>query len=407
MSENEPHSSDFLQKFRLITQLLVISVAINIGLLATFVYQNILSSPEVFYSYEMSSSSMESTRSQISNSDYLTSIKDYPFRELVAILTDDELLEQGFRKRDLALSILVQDHYFNLQKALANRPFSERILEYKDGKDFKTIKVFPGLREYEYDAIIHFAVTEKWPMICKGLFYQLQANTFLDKDLVDAFCVTQEYHILETLFYQSPVTVSNLELVEVVRDYDWKYISRFCEDQKISQDLSIDKRRTFLLHGINHESMHAASILLKTDFLFVLQKLDDMYTLRILELIQKSSDEAIQLCVELLKSPRSDAVWQKSAQKLYLFHGEVPPEKLVYTQVVARFTNKASVQTTRTQLEEIARNDQVGDMLFHRVREGETLWKIARIYDVELADLIETNGLEGDQIRPGIQLLIP
>jgi membrane-bound lytic murein transglycosylase D len=44
----------------------------------------------------------------------------------------------------------------------------------------------------------------------------------------------------------------------------------------------------------------------------------------------------------------------------------------------------------------------------HRVRSGETLWGISRRYRVSLQALLETNGLSGDElIRPGLLLRIP
>lgn len=43
----------------------------------------------------------------------------------------------------------------------------------------------------------------------------------------------------------------------------------------------------------------------------------------------------------------------------------------------------------------------------HQVREGETLFRIARRYGVQVADLQRANGLASDLIRPGQVLLLP
>jgi LysM repeat protein len=46
--------------------------------------------------------------------------------------------------------------------------------------------------------------------------------------------------------------------------------------------------------------------------------------------------------------------------------------------------------------------------VIHRVRRGETLFRIARLYGVPLERLLEYNGLSaGDPIRPGDVLKIP
>jgi membrane-bound lytic murein transglycosylase D len=48
-----------------------------------------------------------------------------------------------------------------------------------------------------------------------------------------------------------------------------------------------------------------------------------------------------------------------------------------------------------------------GDEAEHMVREGESLWEIARRYDLSVEALSEANGLSGSTIRPGQKLRIP
>ena len=42
----------------------------------------------------------------------------------------------------------------------------------------------------------------------------------------------------------------------------------------------------------------------------------------------------------------------------------------------------------------------------HKVQEGESLWTIARHYDIHVKDIMEWNGLEDDKIKPGTDLKI-
>ena len=43
----------------------------------------------------------------------------------------------------------------------------------------------------------------------------------------------------------------------------------------------------------------------------------------------------------------------------------------------------------------------------HTVKEGESLWKIARQYKVKVDALISSNHIEGERLFPGMELTIP
>lgn len=47
-----------------------------------------------------------------------------------------------------------------------------------------------------------------------------------------------------------------------------------------------------------------------------------------------------------------------------------------------------------------------GDGKYHTVQEGESLWRIAKKYQVRVAEIMEWNKLDDDQIKPGVQLVI-
>lgn len=44
---------------------------------------------------------------------------------------------------------------------------------------------------------------------------------------------------------------------------------------------------------------------------------------------------------------------------------------------------------------------------YHTVKEGESLWKIARQYKVKPEEIARLNGLEKDKIFPGMTLKVP
>ena len=68
-------------------------------------------------------------------------------------------------------------------------------------------------------------------------------------------------------------------------------------------------------------------------------------------------------------------------------------------------TNRLAANTSSTKSKTKVKNTKNGKKT-HTVREGESLWVIARHYDVRVKDLMEWNNLEDDKIKPGTDLKI-
>jgi LysM repeat protein len=143
---------------------------------------------------------------------------------------------------------------------------------------------------------------------------------------------------------------------------------------------------------------------LKTDFVFVLRRLDDKGILDLLKQANGMDDLFKHFCVELLKSTRSDAVWSKSAELLYSCVSEMMPFPFNREIALARFAPKSKTSSVKeapaTQVQKVSRR-------VHTVQEGENLWKIARSYKVQVDEIVALNGLEKDKIQPGMMLQIP
>ncbi len=60
-----------------------------------------------------------------------------------------------------------------------------------------------------------------------------------------------------------------------------------------------------------------------------------------------------------------------------------------------------SVVTSSTKSQKSSNKNKI-----HRVKEGESLWTIARHYDIHVKDIMEWNNLENDKIKPGVDLKI-
>ena len=179
------------------------------------------------------------------------------------------------------------------------------------------------------------------------------------------------------------------------------------------QDLTKERQRSFLLNCLEDKSSVAAQMLLDVDFEFVVKRLDDVQVLNLLELLPFSSNNNVQkLCIELLKSSRRDNVWKASAEKLYVINKEKMPVPYDHKKVLDRFVFsnkiiKEKILSEKNDLTIVQENKKISSPVIHLVKDGENLWKIARLYKIEINEIIKANHLENDRIYPGAKIVIP
>lgn len=406
--------SKWIKKFRLFTLILILSGGLNIFFLIYIIYGHFALHP---IDLKISPLKAQQKRKDLNNCDYLSIISTRNFSELVSLLSNCQLVEEGYSKRDLALGCLISYHDFNLEKALPNQNFQTRIVHYKNSKkEDKEVVLIPGLRDHHYKSIIHYAFSEKWPLTSKGLFFLLKKwEKPRDGSLEKAFFVTEEFYNISNLFNQD-VTVKQIEVLDLICECaSWDYIEKFSEEQKNFANRDIREcRLQFLLHALGDKSPTAAYLLLRSDFIYALKRLSDEKILDILSLLKDQSKELEQFCVELLKSSRSDDIWRAAAAKLYEFSKENIPDNLIKAEVKKKFVqsedlkNKWQKEESKPgSLRNIIRGADKQKKNIHIVREGENLWKIARLYKVEIDELIRVNKLETERIFPGLEIIIP
>ncbi len=382
------------KKFKFLALALIFSGALNIGLIAAFAFFMFQETPISQIVAKPVKKELLSTNGQI-----FASMARLSFRELVSYLTNRELIEEGYTKRDLALAALVAFHHFNLEKALSAPPNQIRTLV--SAGDQK-VDLFPGLSEEEFEAIIRFAYQEKWPLTAKGLFAILQSHqTVRDESLEQAFFHTPEFHALQLLFQKSGAPQEPSLLLNLIAEGNWELLEKLSREQAQVLDFSVDKRRNLLLGYIALHSPTGAQLLLKTDFAFASKRMEDRGILDLLSLLKKQSEEATQFCVELLRSPRSDAIWQAAAMTLYAYAGELATAPIDPKVVLARFAPESAPIPAAPKPVSSAEGK------VHVVKDGESLWKVSRTYKVKVDEIVKLNGLEKDSLYPGMILKIP
>jgi hypothetical protein len=305
---------------------------------------------------------------------------------LVALLTNRELIEEGYSKRDLALSALVGYHHFNLEKAIG--PIAQKRKIHDD-----QIELYPDLSEQQFEAIIRFAYQEKWPLTSKGLFALLQTlPSPRDTSLEQAVSLTPEFFALQVLFQKTGAPQEPNMLINLAAEGNFDLLDQFTKEQAQLLDLSVEKRRRLLLGYLAHRSSTAAELLVKTDSTFALKRLDDKGMLDLLSLLNQKTVQTETFCASLLQSSRSDAIrkaagdrarnWNSTVSVVIAVEPEISPEPVIHP----------AAETA---------------VIYHTVGEGESLWKISRQYKVKVDDIVLLNGIDKDKLYPGMTLRIP
>lgn len=396
-------ASPWERKVRFLTQVLILSVALNVGLVATFFYF-VLQKKETPVVFELSPVE-KTTESLATNQELLSSYSTLSFAELISLLEDGSFVEEGYRKRDLALASLVAFHFFNLEKALSSTPSQQRQLSFlnQQGQEKVNITVFPGLSDDQFQALIQYVKTEKWTLTAQGIFFELKQGQ-QDSALLETFYLTSEFRVVEALFTRSGLVFPKEFLVLLLTQGDWDMVKELTEEQKQAQDLSPYKLKNFLLSYVKKRSLLAAKILLEWDREFVAKKLEDFDLILFLDLFPQTSPSLSLIIKDLLCSPRSDVIWRKCAEKLYTFHQLPIPETYNYDLVFQTFFPE--IPRPKQDPIKVVEFSSTKKRIYI-VQSGDNLWKIAKKHKVSIDALRKQNKLTTDKLRVGKELEIP
>lgn len=304
--------------------------------------------------------------------------------DLFSKLRETATIGNKLHQRDLALALLIANHNFDVTKAMQSRmlPNPQKIFNKDQSAE---LLIFPGLSDGDYEAILQFAHTEKWPITPFGMFNILKSG-IISSSLVEAFFHTPYFMSVETLFGRVDKPIKNLELLQIILQGDWEQLSTFYSEQRALLDLSQAKRQKFLLGYIEQGSHAAAYMLLKTEGKTEILKLDNGTIIKILNLLDERNPQVIDLALNIIKSSTNRELLHAANNRLMKFNEQTQPAGAV----ASRTPQQQQVPKT------------------YIVKEGDSLWKIAKNLRVNLNKLEEINGLDDSSIlQPGMQLEVP
>lgn len=385
------------QKLWWVKQALILSGILNILFLGIFFYFLVRENPfSLPFDYAPAPRKEEEA---LLPKELLRSYASLTFEELKAYLKENRYIQDGYRARDFALSILVYRDQVDIQRALGKKTLSERSWKIDEKH---TLPLFPGLEESDFEKIQTFLTTEEWPFTSYGQYCFLKKQGLqASPSLLQSFCQTPEFLALETLFGRTGLPIKKGILLALACEIDWKTLCSHLERQKHTCDFSDISRREILVQALDGRSRTAAYLFLLTDYAYALKQLDDPHACLLLDLLGIKTEEAVRYAKEMTLSLRGDEVKKKAEKKLHCYGIHIEPERPIATR-----------QDPRPGISELRPNfrDQPSASPTpntHIVQPGESLWLIAKKYRVSIEELIAFNRLSSTTLQVGKLLKIP
>lgn len=340
---------------------------------------------------------------------------------LVAMLADETLVSEGYKKQDLAVAMLGHKYYFDVDRALGGPLAVRRFFTYMSQNEAQAgIILYP---DADIEVIKQFQKREKWPFTSEGLLVEYKKAQ--DPEVKDAFLLSNEYRTLELLLTRG-TTVSRDEIFDFVTRVDYTLVKNLHAEMVKSQDFSPEVRKGFLVGALPH----SAVILYKTDPRFTTHSLTDKQALMLLEVLNSK-----EYALSLLEAPRSKKVWSAamamldptcdSRQTLLERHGRVAkapvklpeksPEKsklqpklqqTVQPPVPSK-PKPAAKPVAKTPVKTAPKSAPKPADKLHVVQQGDNLWNISKRYGVDIDTIKKYNKLTSDALKPGSTLRIP
>ncbi|AHK63796.1 hypothetical protein BOKEGFJH_00923 [Chlamydia avium] len=349
---------------RWLWQALILSAGLNIVFLLLF-YTTIFRKD--LYKLQLFSGPLvaRSCRVQKIPEDFLDYLSESSLEDLYCLL-DENRLFYGRPIKLWALSVAMHTYNIDVASALSHP------LVFTELRSGGKTWLLPNLDEKDYCSIRQYLSCQRYPFTSQGLFLTLAKN--IDHGLVDEeclyhFCLTEEFLYLRTLLCGAEEQVSTIAALAhmVIRNGEKVFFS-LCDKHNRSTAISDQQRRKVLCTYVDLGEPLAALLLLVHDEDWVIHEFTDEVLQSFVFLLPKESPYSKKFISRLLSSPRCH---------IYQHHEAVidKDSPIKYEEYV--------------------------------VKEGESLWLIARRFGITVEEIMRENHMNHHRLMPGTRLKLP
>jgi len=380
--------SSVLKKNKRLTIWLVASAFLNVACFSSALYQYMRPAMPL---EPFSTKTTLDQDAEIVLKNYLT----LSFQELVQKLLIKTEVEPGLKRRDLALSVLVNSYHVDIEKALNRQYISFLPLSFKEGANLKVVPICRGLIDADFEVIYRFIKQEAYPLTGKGLFFKIKIG-IKDADLINTFYLSDSFSKIFDALKLQDVAITSEQLLQVLLKGDYQDMERYLNFIQ-KAPLHVEE---FLTHFMSLGSEMAASLLLERPQ-FSVKTLTDKQAMSFIKLLSAYPDKQKKIADELFSSFRSD-LFKQEIINMGLAKA-LPKEEVQKTEVnviIKKFDHPLKKETvTVSKVEKIQRT--------YVIQEGDSLWKISRKFKVDVEKLKKANNLDSENLKPGKTLVIP
>ena len=307
----------WLRKIKILYQLLVLSLAINIGLILSISYKGVRKTKNLLQKKAAVTITRSSKLAVIQNCFALS------YEELIAQLSSKKHIEDGFCYRDIALSCLIHFHDFAIDKVYLPESVEKReLILCKDGThEMVKIPLLVGLDDQMFDSVLVFAKTNRYPLTIKGLLDRLQeANTLKVREEISRLIYIQEpFCALFASLRKIEPSIRKELVLQLILSGNREIFDEFCGALYTPNTPILEICQCFLKKYMVNGSQQAAMLLLKIDSDYCVHQLDQGEIMQFIALCKEPRFEVILVLKRILCSMRSSHVHEAVARKLYGF----------------------------------------------------------------------------------------
>jgi hypothetical protein len=311
--------SVWLKKIKILYQVLLVSLSLNVGLILAFTYKGVKNGVKKLHASE------SVTVNQPSKLAVIQSFFELSFDELVAQLSSKEHIEDGFTYRDIALSCLIHYHDFAIDRVYLSNSVEKRDLILCKESLSETVKVplLLGLTNDVFQSIINFIKTERYPVTLKGLVFLLKdiKNRAKFSEIARLIYIQEPFCALYATLKNLEVKLKKDELLQLIVSGPFELFEGFSEGVYSAKSNTLELCRKYLLSYLEKNSICAARLLLKLDADYCVHQLDQEQIIKFIHLCNEPNLEVVLILKRILCSMRATHVHEAAARKLYAFCG--------------------------------------------------------------------------------------